>query len=179
MLRQKIPQEILPLAVSLLGEDTESRQNLEYAVQGILRGVNRLSQRTIGNEIRESAEHRTYSLNQLAKLTRQLREIREAETTVLSVSGTPYKGTAQAIAQSLSKQANTFAWFDDQIDETTEPPITNGEFKQLYSLWEQVKRPIDEQDFDLPNIAGLPSVDQFERAIQGWSEAKHGTGPTY
>ena len=43
VLRDKIPKAILPLTVSLLGEDAESRQNLEHSVQGILRYVNTIN----------------------------------------------------------------------------------------------------------------------------------------
>ena len=177
VLREKIPGEILPLAVSLLGEDAESQQNLEYAVQGILRHDDTVNLKTVCKEIDSYAKQRATCLSRLAELHRLLRETREAETTIYSVAGTPYEGTAQAIAQKLLQDADRFAWFEDPIAETTAPPLTDSEFKEFFALWVRVKDLVGKPHHNLPDIEGLPTAEEFERAVEAWSQAKHDAAP--
>ena len=177
VLREKIPGEILPLAVSLLGEDVESQQNLEYAVQGILRHDDTVNLKTVCKEIDSYAKQRATCLSRLAELHRLLRETREAETTIYSVAGTPYEGTAQAIAQKLLQDADRFTWLEDPIAETTAPPLTDSEFKELFALWVRVKDLVGKPHHILPDLEGLPTAEEFERAVEAWSQAKHDAAP--
>jgi very-short-patch-repair endonuclease len=170
VLRDKIPASILPLTVSLLGEDAESRQNLEYSVQGILRHVNTTNPAQTQQQIVESVAERRSLQSTLAALRRREREVREAETTVYSVPGTPYQGTAQAIALALSGDSRRFSWLTDAIGEGSEPPLTDEELRELDSLWVQCrKHPID---FTLPLLGSLPVADNFEKATVALSRAR-------
>jgi len=169
VLRDKIPEAILPLTVSLLGEDAESRQNLEHSVQGILRHVNSTNPDHAQQQIDETSRKRQSLRGELADLRRRQREIREAETTVYYVLGTTYQGTAQAIAQAVSRDSSRFSWLTDQIGEETEPPLTNDELRELYSLWERCRdHPLDRA---LPAPDKLPTADDFERATEACSRA--------
>ena len=153
VLRDKIPKDILPLTVSLLGEDAESRQNLEDSVQGILRRVNTTNPAESQQQIASRMRERQSLMARLADLRRRLRETREVERTVFSIPGTPYQGTAQAIAQALSHDAKCFSWLPDQIAEEAEPPLTDDEYGELYALWEQCR--------DHSLAYALPATDCF------------------
>jgi len=170
VLRDKIPEAILPLTVSLLGEDAESRQNLEHSVQGILRHVNTTNPTDAQWQIHAKTRERQSLQARLADLRRRLREIREAETTVFSVPGTPYQGTAQAIAQAVSRDSERFSWLPDQVGEETEPPLTDEQFKELYSLWEQCRS--NSLAYTLPALDTLPTEEDFENAIDACSRAR-------
>jgi len=172
VLRDKIPEVILPLTVSLLGEDAESRQNLEHSVQGILRHVNTTNPAHTQRQIDETSRERRSLQSALAALRRRQREVREAETTVHSVPGTPYQGTAQAIGQAVSRDSRCFSWLTDQIGEGTEPPLTDEELLELYSLWERCRdHPLA---CDLPALDELPTAGDFEKATEGCSRARAG-----
>ncbi|MFH1924394.1 MAG: AAA domain-containing protein [Planctomycetota bacterium] len=170
VLRDKIPEAILPLTVSLLGEDAESRQNLEHSVQGILRHVNSTNPTDAQRQIAAKTRERQSLQARLAELRRRLREIREAETTAYSIPGTPYQGTAQAIAQVLSRDSERFSWLPDQVGEETEPPLTDGQFKELYSLWQQCRD--HSLGYTLPPLDTLPTADDFENAINTCSRTR-------
>ena len=162
VLRDKIAKElpeILPLTVSLLGEDAESRQNLEHSVQGILRHVNTINPADAQRQIDATTRERQSLQSRLAALRRRRREVREAETTTYSVPGTPYEGTAQAIAQAVSRDSHCLAWLTDQIGEGTEPPLTDEELGELYSLWERCRN--HSLDYALPTLDTLPTADDF------------------
>ncbi len=169
VLREKIPEAILPLTVSLLGEDAESRQNLEHSVQGILRHIGRTnpdeSQRQIEKQVRE----RHTLQGRLADLRRRLREVREAETTVHVVPGTSYQGTAQAIAESVSHDRERLCWLTDEVAEDMEPPITDDEFRELTSLWGSCQYGLLAYTF--PSLDALPTSDDLANADAACSRA--------
>ena len=174
VLRDKIAKElpeILPLTVSLLGEDAESRQNLEHSVQGILRHVNTTNPTEAQRQIDAKTRERQSLRSQLADLRRRFREIREAETTAYSIPGTSYQGTAQFIAQSVTKEVERFGWLPDQISENTAPPLTDEEFKELYSLWEQCRN--HSLIYALPALDTLPTASDFEDATDACSRARN------
>ena len=141
VLRNKIPDAILPLTVSLLGEDAESRQNLEHSVQGILRHVNTTNPIEAQRQIDAKTQERRSLQSQLAGFRQRLREIREAETTSFSIPGTPYQGTAQAIAQSVSHDGKRFSWFPDQVAEVAEPPLTDATTPRIVFSVGAMRRP--------------------------------------
>ncbi|MHB1034369.1 MAG: AAA domain-containing protein [Pirellulales bacterium] len=162
VLRDKIPEAILPLTVSLLGEDAESRQNLEHCVQGILRHVNTTNSAETQRQIDAVTRERKSLQSLLANLRRRMREVREAETTVYSLAGTPYEGTAQAIAQKVMRDSETFSWLTDSVSEEAEAPLTDEELGELYSLWEECRN--HSLAYDLPTLDTLPTGDEFENA---------------
>lgn len=172
VLRDKIPEAILPLTVSLLGEDAESRQNLQHSVQGILRHVNTTNSAHTQRQIDETTRERRSLRSELAALHRRQLEVREAETTVHSVPGTPYQGTAPTIAQAVSRDSGCFSCLTDQIGEATEPPLSDEEFRELYSLWERCRdHPLC---CALPELDELPTADDFEKANEAFSRARAG-----
>ena len=173
VLRDKIAQElpeILPLTVSLLGEDAASRQNLEYSVQGILRHVNTTDRNDTQRQIDAIAKERKSLQSRLAALRRRQREAREAETTAYSVPGTPYQGTAQAIAQAISHDSHCLSWLTDRIGEGTEPPLTDKDLGELYSLWERCRN--HSLGDALPTLDRLPTPDDFEKAVEACSRTR-------
>ena len=105
VLRDKFPLAIRALTVSLLGDDAESRSNLEYSVQGILRHFESLDEDSARVEIAETMRRRQSLLSQLSQLRRRMREIRESETVAFALPGTCYEGTAQRIAMAVSRDA--------------------------------------------------------------------------
>ncbi len=173
VLRDKIAKElpeILPLTVSLLGEDAESRQNLEYCVSGILRHVTATNLSDTQRQIEATARDRNSLQSRLADLRRRLREIREAETTAYSIPGTPYQGTAQTVAQAAADDSECLSWLTDHIAEGAEPPLTDEEFRELYTLWEQCRN--HSLAHALPELDTLPTADDFEKAIGTCSQAQ-------
>jgi very-short-patch-repair endonuclease len=171
VLRDKIPEAILPLTVSLLGEDAESRQNLEHSVQGILRHVNTTNPTEAQLQIAAKTRERESLQARLAELQRRLREICEAETTTLFIPGTAYQGTAQAIAQAVSHDSECFSWLTDQVAEETGPPLADEEFGELFSLREQCRNhPIA---YALPALDTLPTADSLENATNACSRARN------
>lgn len=120
VLEEKLPPEIRPLCVSLLGDDREALADLEESVRGITdrqsnwnAGENRDRLTILRSELDEARR-------EAARVRRQLLDLRDAETVSHMVAG--YSGTASATAQEVASDARRFDWFQDEpVDE--QPPI--------------------------------------------------------
>lgn len=113
VLRHKLPAEIRPLAVSLLGAGADEQRSLEDSVQGI---AGRFDQRQ-AHQYREDAERhanaRQRAEEQIADLLNRRRVLREQDTREHHVAG--YVGTAERLARQLNDEAAQFDWFTDTV----------------------------------------------------------------
>jgi very-short-patch-repair endonuclease len=164
VLQDKIPAGILPLAVSLLGDDAKSRDNLELSVRGILSKAERDTTQELQPRIDAKMLERQLCVGRLSAAHRRLRELRETEAKVFSVAGTSYSGTPQAIAQTVSRDTKKFEWLQDAVSENAEPPLNDGEIEELSKLWEQSGPVIPLMGCVLPAVDGLPTATEFEDA---------------
>lgn len=112
VLREKLPAEIKPLCLSVLGNDRAAMDELKRSVEVIL---NRQQRQDSGRErIKPLSERLDQLYRHRAEIDGQLRAIREAETQIIEIPGTGYRGTAQAIAERLSDEEAGFSWFEDR-----------------------------------------------------------------
>ncbi len=113
VLRNKLPAEIRPLAVSLLGAGADEQQSLEDSVHGI---AGRFGQRQV-YQYREDAERhakaRQRAEEQIADLLNRRRVLREQDTREHHIAG--YVGTAERLARQLNDEAEQFDWFTDAV----------------------------------------------------------------
>ncbi len=173
VLRDKIGkdlEEILPLVVSILGENAESLQNLEQSVQGILYRVSHWDEADIQQTLNQRTRQRQSAKAELAAAQRRLRELREAETQSFVVTGTTYHGTAQSIARRHVDDAAACNWIPDSIDEDQAPPLNDDEFAELCWLWGTCNFDLLKYSFPLPE--NLPSIEAVADAAASHSTAE-------
>lgn len=111
VLRGLLPDDIRDLSVTALGSSREDQRLLEESVRGILRRQNEWRGSAAAQRAIEKAESDLRDLEgELAKVERDLRAFREAETHPHELPG-GYSGTAAQIARALLEQEEEFGWF--------------------------------------------------------------------
>ena len=126
VLRDLLPSDIRDLCVTALGTSREDFRLLEEGVLGILRRKNEWRGPEAAEHAIEEAENRLREREgELARLQRDLRAYREAETHSHTLAG-GYSGTAAQIARKVSERAHEFDWFP-QVSRITDFPLDPSE----------------------------------------------------
>ncbi len=123
VLEDKLPSDIKPLCVNLLGSGHEEKIALEKSIGAIL---HRTNNGEINYELIKDLETELYELRKTkASLEKRLRAIRESETHSQTIVEGAYCGTASRIACSILDQEKQLGWLKDNIYYDTKCPIEN------------------------------------------------------
>ncbi|MCH7583355.1 MAG: AAA family ATPase [Acidobacteria bacterium] len=172
VLHEKLPEDIKPLCISLLGSDRDSISDLEGAIEQI-------SARQADWSVFDS-ERKVDSLrsslvdlrSELAQARSRLRQIRESDASPVTIG--KYRGTSQALARELAGQRELLGWIPDEVTKS-EPPLGDGEFDELLTL--QWELPDDAQavaEASLPDLDLLVAPAAFERLVHMEAETVAG-----
>ena len=131
VLHDKLPGDIKPLCINLLGSGPEEKESMEKSVRGIL--------------LKHDRWHNDEAINQIAQLERQVKDNREAkaetdakiialreqETYKHIIADGEYSGTAAEIARRLKQEETVFAWLQDTIAPDVRLPLSREEINCL------------------------------------------------
>lgn len=173
VLHDKLPVDIKPLCINLLGSGPEEKESMEESVRGII--------------LRHDKWHNDEAINQIAQLERQIKDNREAkantdaklialreqETYKHIVADGEYRGTAAEIARRLKHEENLFAWLQDAIAPDVKLPLSKEEIsclcRDIVQIDDETERQLSlvlpDPKTDLPEIEPLKSV--FARELAG------------
>jgi len=167
VLRAKIPRDLLPLGVSLLGNDRDSLKGLEDSVQGITNHYHGWNEKLNAAEIKK-LELVTFELKKRrASIDSRLRELRERDTFTFVVADGTYKGTALEIARSLSERDQSRNWIPDAVDPDTTQPCTSLELLRLLSVHRHLTQErVHEISKDCFSLETMPSIQSFVELAQ-------------
>jgi len=172
VLRGKIPKDLLPLGVSLLGNDRESLRGLEDSVHGITNQYHRWNPKANESEIQKSHKNVYELKRRRAAIDGQLRELREKDTFIFTVANGTYHGTALQIAQRISDQSAPHDWMPDQIAPESEPPLTKDELRRLLEAHRTLDKPrVEELKKKLPSLEEIPSIREFLQLLENEGRA--------
>ena len=176
VLKDKIPQELASLCVSILGNDTLALKNMENSVLGITErhhdweggGRERNAQ-----NLRRLEERLYTGRKRLAEIETRLCQLRELETYLHSIAGGAYQGTAAYIAQKLVVDRERFGWLPDSVEEKRELPLQAASFLTVLKLLRGLA-PARCVELSRPFIAitEIPDVDAFVRVTTEERAAK-------
>jgi hypothetical protein len=131
VLHSKLPDEIKPLCINLLGSGSDEQESLEKSVVGIL---NQLDRRLDIDAEREIAviKNRIDKYREAKRETdNRLLAIRESETYQHAISSGSYTGSAAVIAKRIREDEDRYGWFTDTLPESSSLPITQDEVSAL------------------------------------------------
>jgi REase_MTES_1575/AAA domain len=167
VLRGKIPKDLMPLGVSLLGNDRDSLRGLEDSVHGITNQYHRWNPKANETAIHKSHKN-VYELKKHgAVIDGQLRELREKDTFTFSVANRAYHGTALQIAQQVSDQSALHDWIPDQIAPESEPPLTKDEVKRLLEAHRALDTlRVEELKKKFPSLEEIPGIREFLQLLE-------------
>ena len=173
VLKNKIPEEIAALCVTLLGNDQASRQELHGSVQSIIQRYHNWD-RVSSKKLIISLEDHIYKVQKsIANTNRLLREQREIDTYQHQVADGAYTGTAQQIATRISEDGSKYSWISDDIKESEACPLSNSEFMEFVRLYRELsveycselaKEVVSRED--IPNAANFIRMIDNEKAAR-------------
>ncbi len=175
VLHGKLPEELRPLAISLLGEEKSS---LARSVEGILdkwKDWDESENRRRTDEL-EARLHAARKAKAAAE--QQILALREQETFKHQLAGGRCSGTAAEIARQLRRDADNFAWFTDSIPADAPLPLAGNEADFLRKYFSAVS-PADEEEMtlQLPASEQVAPVSKVEAAFQKEAAAKEKAAP--
>lgn len=131
VLHDKLPSEIKPLCINLLGQGTEERESLEKSVTGILTRLDRREESNNGHRIQTLNSRIQANRKDKAATDNKIMALRESETFTHNIANGQYSGTAAQIARDLRKDSEQYAWFTDTINPDGTLPLSQDEIKCL------------------------------------------------
>lgn len=163
VLRDKLPETIQPLCISLLGNDRQSIRDLESAV-GIISNrrfewISLLS----NNRIDELKNSLVQIRSQYTKNRNKLFNIREQDIDRISLGN--YNGTIQKIAKKLYAEENRLSWIPD-ANLSEKPSISNEEFRLFLDLYWELPDDPDTRaiaDLRLPLPSDILSAEEIRK----------------
>ena len=173
VLHDKLPVDVKPLCINLLGSGPEEKESMERSVRGIL--------------LRHDRWHYDEAINRIAQLERQIKdnrevkaetdakiiELREQETYKHIIADGEYSGTAAEIARRLKQEENVFALLQDAIAPDVKLPLSRDEIsclcRDIVQIDDETERQLSlvlpDPKTDLPGIEPLKAL--FERESAG------------
>ena len=136
VLRDYIPQEIRSLCVSQLGSDTESKRQLNEAVESIGRHLAEKNSRIVEQKIQQLKKELRTNREEQALLLNQIKEWVELDSCTMKIDGVSL--TAHQAAKECSEGEENYSWFPDALSPKTEPPLKQQELIEMCSLIREV-----------------------------------------
>jgi very-short-patch-repair endonuclease len=163
VLKDKLPENIQGLCVSLLGQGGDAFAELNSAVQAITTRFASWSPGAYDGRIAEVDQELAAARGSLAKIDTELLSLRAAETSPHTLMNGAYYGTVSAVAERIAQERERFGWLQLPIEASEEPPVTGSDLLQWLSIRrtysdEQVTdaklRIVDSRDLLSPEIFG-------------------------
>ncbi len=173
VLKDKLPPDIRPLCVSVLGNDRAALLNLEESVSIISRRYACWDAERNRKRVEQLRQQLHESRKQAAKLEADLRAVREKETRKHEVAGGAYKGTAQQIARRLTQEASQHAWFPDELPCDAELPSSPETLAALRSAFIEINANREaELRQQYPSIDDIPGPDTLRELVEAERRAR-------
>ncbi len=173
VLKDKLPEEIRPLCVCLLGHGGDSFAELNASVQAITNRFSSWHKGAYDERIEEIDREIDAARRALAELDSELRSLRENETITHSLLNGSYQGSASRIAERVSDEREQHEWLCIPRGNREEPPLSNEQLRE----WLRIRRTYGAQKIDearmrtiatdeLPEPSEFASTVEAERASQ-------------
>ncbi len=130
VVREKMVKPLQPLCVSVLGNDQDSKAQLEESITGIVSYLSRTDQDSLTKEISQLGQRRTQIKTQLEKLEAAALEIRKGEYADIVVAG---EGTPPSdAARKVSELENQHGWIPGPVQYGAPVSLNELELQELY-----------------------------------------------
>ncbi len=172
VLRDMLPGDIRNLCVTAIGSSREDHRLLEDSVRGILSRKNEWKGEKWAQCEIERLENELRQLeDESARVDRQLRECREAETHSHTLRG-GFQGTAAQIARQVEKEQETYGWFPELPDDQNCCPLSPEDIAFLADVHIALtEAQLNELRLDIGAFS-LPDPSEFEQAVKELNSAE-------
>ena len=172
VLKEKLPEEIQPLCVSLLGQGGDSFAEVNTAVQGITNRHSSYSQGAYDDRIAEFDRELDDARRGLSEIESRIRSLRQDEACPHSLLNGAYEGTASKIAARVAEERERFGWLQLSRDTASHPSISNADTTR----WLAIRRRYSNQEIEastrqIPRSAPLHAPANFVGFVSNENEA--------
>jgi very-short-patch-repair endonuclease len=173
VLKEKLPEDMQPLCISLLGQGGDAFAELNSAVQSITTRFAEWNPGKYDERIAEVDRELDSNRRSLSKIDTELRSLREDETYPHSLSNGSYTGTASAIALRVTAERERFGWLQLPRNASDNPAVTQAEM----AMWLRVCRTYDNDSISASTLRvvgtdKLPAPAEFGTAVTAERQAK-------
>ena len=171
VVKDKLPDELQSLCVSLLGQGGDAFSELNRSVQEITTRQASYAQGTSDHRISEAEDELEDMRRRLARTGSELRSLRTDETEPLSIANGTYSGTASKIAQRVTRESAQYGWLR-LPNEANSEPLLSGE---VMTDWLDILRrysegQISQSQLRIPASGDLPAPGEFTAAVASENE---------
>ena len=176
VLKLKLPSEIQPLCVSLLGHGGDAFAEVNAAVEGITNREAACSWGATDDRIAEIDGDLDETRRLLAGIDSEIRSLREDETLSHSLLDGAYEGTASAIAARVADEREMVGWLRLGRDAPNRPTVSNAEAAR----WLGIRRRYSDKEvaatqLQIPRAAILTAPRDFARIVSEEAVAREGS----
>jgi very-short-patch-repair endonuclease len=173
VLKEKLPEEMRPLCVSLLGQGGDAFAELNSAVLGITTRFAAWRPGAYDERIADVDQELDSSRRSLAAIDTELRSLREEETYQHNLMNGAYAGTAAAIAVQVATERDRFGWLRLPQGSNEAPPVPSPKMV----MWLRIRRSYDNDTAAASRLRvvgsnKLPAPAEFAAAVAAEKEAK-------
>ncbi|GII56106.1 hypothetical protein Pth03_44950 [Planotetraspora thailandica] len=168
VLRDKLPQEITGLCVSMTDLGRGGSTELEGGVKALSNRFSSYDSRLQSRRINDKRNELESARRTTVELTERIRALRESETYSHPEIAPGYQGTLSEIARRLRRNEPKCSWMPVPMPNTAPPtpPITVGDAAELVELLagetpQRRARPAQR----IPDVATLPTAEQVKALI--------------
>ena len=166
VLKNKLPKEIQPLCVSLLGQGGDAFAELNTAVQGITTRQAAYSPGADEERTKEIDQDLDKARRRLAQLETEIRSLREEETCSQSIADGVYHGTASSIAKRVASEREHHVWLRLPGDAPSVPPLPMEDIVSwLGTRRRYTNDKIRQASAQIPPSSNLSAPDEFASAV--------------
>ena len=164
VVRDKVPDALRPLCVSVLGSDQDARSQLEASIGSITERLTSNTAETLLGKAATFGSERRELLTNMRQLTYKLKEALENEYRDIAVSGKCFSPSEAACH--VAESGDTHSWIPSPVKLGADLTLSDEELSRLYALGGTYTAQ-EEQDARcaLPDLAGLPSEAQFQTIV--------------
>ena len=173
VLKDKLPEEIKPLCVSLLGQGGDAFAELNTSVQGITTRQAAYSPGAYDDRTTEIDRDLDNARRRLKETDSELRSLREEETCPHSIAHGTYSGTASAIAERVARESDRYSWLKLPRDAKEAPSLTNEDVMSWLTIRRRyTDEEVSEANAQIPASANLPTPAIFASAVTAAAAAE-------
>lgn len=169
VVRDKVPEVLRPLAVSVLGSDQDARRQLESSISSITERLTGDTAESLLQKAQQFESERRKLLTQTKQLSHKLREALENEYREITVGERHF--TPSDAARFVLANRDDHSWIPSPVKLGALISLSAQELVRLYALGTSYSAE-EEQDarHPLPELTALPSERQFQIMV---SEYQH------
>ncbi len=161
VVRDKVPEVLQPLAVSVLGSDQDARRQLESSISSITERLTGDTAESLLQKASDFESERKKLLSDTKRLTHKLREALENEYREIVVGDRCF--TPSDAARFVSANQVAHAWMPSPVKLNSDLSLSEHELVRLYALGTSYSAEEEQNGrHPLPELAALPSERQFQ-----------------